>query len=79
MINEYKHHDCSANICQSQHFRDLDLKAVQGTEGKAWGPCKKKSWKWDSCLNSEVMNQERKASKESKEMKGKLVHLSLTP
>lgn len=69
MINEYKHHDFSANICQSQHPRYLDLKAVQGTEDKALGPYKVKSWKWDPYINSEVMNQERKASNESRDEK----------
>lgn len=44
---------------------------MQGTEDKALGPCKVKSWMCDPCINLELMYQEKiKASNKSKEMKG---------
>lgn len=55
-------------------------KPMQGTEDKALGPCKVKSWMSDPCINLELMYQEKiKASNKSKEMKRELSHLNLSP
>ena len=70
MVKVNKNHDCPGNICQSQESRNLNLKTVQGTEGKALSLHKVKNW-----VNSELMNQEIKASNKRKEMEGELVHL----
>lgn len=69
MVKVNKNYDCPGNICQSQESWNMDLKAVQGTEGKALSLHKAKNW-----INSELMNQEIKASNKRKEME-ELVHL----
>lgn len=79
MVNEHKNHDCSGNNCYCQDSRNWDPKAAQGTEDKALDSCKIDNWKCDSCIDSELMDQEIKASDDSRELEEGLVHLSLNP
>lgn len=41
--------------------------------------CKIDNWKCGSCIDSELMDQERKASDYSRELEEGLVHLNLNP
>lgn len=52
---------------------------MQGTEDEAFDSCKIGNCKGDSCIDSELMNQEIKASDDSRELEGGLFYLNLNP